>query len=200
MPAESPPAFVRLFIAIAVPGEVRDEIGRAQGRLKRDSPPGAIRWAPSDQFHLTLKFLGDVATVHIPALENAAAALCAKFPAFQLSARSIGFFPNSRKPRVVWVGANDGNGALAELHRQLDTALSWLAPHEQAGTFTGHITLGRFKPGHHGAIPKLVEQAAEFHARQFGDWQAREIELVRSDLTSVRAEHTTMAAFSLAVG
>jgi RNA 2',3'-cyclic 3'-phosphodiesterase len=198
MPDEPPSAFVRLFLAITVPPEVREEISRTQGRLKRASPPGAVRWTPPDQFHLTLKFLGDVQTEHIPTLEKATATLCASLPAFQLSARSIGFFPNAHKPRVIWVGANDSDGQLAELHRRLDGALSWLVPAEKAGPFTGHITLGRFKPGHHAAIPRLVAPAADFHARHFGDWQIREVELVRSDLTSVRAEHTTIGRFPLA--
>ena len=53
-------AFLRLFIAFAVPADVRQEIGRAQGQLRRHSPPGAVRWTRPDQFHITLKYLGDV--------------------------------------------------------------------------------------------------------------------------------------------
>ena len=60
-----------------------------------------------------------------------------------------------------------------------------------------HITLGRFKPGHHEAIPKLMELAAGLRARRFGDWQAQEVEIVRSELRSDGAEHVTMASFKL---
>lgn len=181
-----------------MPLEVRQEIGRAQGRLKRNSPPGAVRWTQPDQFHITLKFLGDVQAEHVPMLEKSLAPICATSPALQLSARGIGFFPNPHKPRVIWAGASDANGQLSELYRQVDEALRWLAPAERPEKFTGHITLGRFKPGHHAAIPKLVKLASNFHGRYFGDWQAGEVEIVQSELTSTGATHNAIAAFPMA--
>lgn len=195
MASEAVPAFFRLFIAIPVPPEVRQEIGRAQGRLRRAAPPGTVRWTPADQFHVTLKFLGDVPVAQVAALQQAVAEVCGRQPALSLSARGIGFFPGVHKPRVVWAGADDGGGRLAELHRQLDAALYWLAPAELK--FTGHITLGRFKPGRPLAVAPLLKVAAGYHARHFGDWLAREVEIVQSELTSLRAEHTPIAGFPL---
>ena len=91
-----------------------------------------------------------------------------------------------------------GQGQLSELHRQIDDALRWLAPAERPEKFTGHITLGRFKPGHHAAIPKLLELAAGLRDLHFGDWQAEAVEIVRSELTSTGAEHAVVARFRLA--
>ncbi len=193
-----PSPFLRLFIAIAVPADVCEEIGRAQGQLRRHSPPGAIRWTRPDQFHVTLKFLGDVPAGQVAALEKSAAEVCATFPRLQMSARGIGFFPSERKPRVIWAGADDDNGQLAELYGKMDEALRWLAPAEKPERFSGHITLGRFKPGHHAAIPKLLERAAVFRGRHFGDLQAGAVELVRSELTATGATHTPIASFPLA--
>ena len=90
-----------------------------------------------------------------------------------------------------------GGGRLAELHRHLDETLRWLAPAERSEKFTGHVTVGRFKPGHHAAIPKLLELAADFRTRHFGGWEAREVQIVRSELTSLRAEHVPLTSFSL---
>jgi 2'-5' RNA ligase len=190
--------FLRLFIAIAVPPEVRQEIGRAQGRLQRNSPPGAVRWTRLDQFHITLQFLGDVPAEQVAALEMALAPICATFPSLRLAAHGLGFFPSPQHPRVIWAGAKDSHGQLSELHRQIADALRWLAPEERAEKFTGHITLGRFKPGHHAAIPTLLELAAEMGDRHFGDWHAGSVEIIRSELTSTGAEHTTFATFPLA--
>jgi RNA 2',3'-cyclic 3'-phosphodiesterase len=198
MTEPSLPAFLRLFIALAVPPDVRQEIGRAQGRLQRNAPPAAVRWTRPEQFHLTLKFLGDVPAEHLGALKKSVAEICAVSPALRLSARGIGFFPSERKPRVIWAGTSDDNGRLSELHHQLDQALRWLAPAERPEKFTGHITLGRFKPGHHVAIPILLELAADLRARRFGDWPAREVEIIRSELTSTGAMHTAVASFKLA--
>jgi 2'-5' RNA ligase len=166
--------------------------------LKRESPPGTARWTPPDQFHITLKFLGDVPADQVEALKNSLVSICAGSSALQITARGIGFFPNARKPRVIWAGAHDDRGGLTELHRRIDEALRSFAPCERAEKFTGHITLGRFKPGHHAVIPKMVEQAEAFRERHFGDWPATEVELVRSELTSAGAEHVAIATYTLA--
>lgn len=192
------PAFLRLFLALAIPLNVRQEIGRVQGRLQRQTPPGAVRWTRPDQFHITLKFLGDVPAEQVAAIEKCVAPICDATPALLLSARGIGFFPSPLNPRVVWAGAHDAAGRMPELHRQFDEALHWLAPAERPEKFTGHITLGRFKPGHHAAIPKLLELAAPLVNRPFGDWQAGEVEMIRSELNAAGATHTPMATFSLA--
>jgi 2'-5' RNA ligase len=195
---DDPPApFLRLFIALAVPPDVRQEIARAQGQLRRHSPPGAIRWTQPDQFHVTLKFLGDVPAAQVAALKESVSKVCTGFPALPLAAHGIGFFPGAQKPRVIWAGANDDSGQLAELFRQLDEVMRPFAPAEKPQRFTGHITLGRFKPGHHGAISKLLERAAVLRDRHFGDWRAGAVEIIRSELTSTGAVHLPLASFAL---
>jgi 2'-5' RNA ligase len=194
------PAFLRLFIALAVPPEVRREIGRAQGRWQRQSPPGAVRWTRADQFHITLKFLGDVPAEQVAEIQKCVAPVCAAFPALSLSAQGVGFFPSTRQPRVIWAGARDENHQLPELHRQLDEALRWLAPGERPEKFAGHITLGRFKPGHHSAIPKLVALATALRDQPLGNWQANAVELIRSELTATGATHTPMETFPFNFG
>ncbi|HEX9046379.1 MAG TPA: RNA 2',3'-cyclic phosphodiesterase [Verrucomicrobiae bacterium] len=186
--------FLRLFLAIAVPPEVRDAIARAQGQLQRLSPPGAVRWTRPDQFHVTLKFLGDVPESEVPALSKNAAEVCGAFSTLQVSAKSIDFFPNPRKPRVVWAGAEDREMQLPEIYRRLSEALRWLGSAERVERFSGHITLGRFKPGHFH-LGKLLERAGTFHDRQFGDWLAGEVELVRSELSPTGATHEVMQSF-----
>jgi len=197
MTAENAAPFMRLFIAVAVSPGVRQEIGRAQSRLQRGMPPGAVRWTPPDQFHITLKFLGDVPAEHLAALQQSLAAICAAFHLLRLSAHGLGFFPNASRPRIIWAGASDSQSRMPELHRHIDEALCWLAPPERPEKFAGHITLGRFKPGSHAAIPKLLELIADVRDRHFGEWPAGEVQLVRSELTSIRAEHSVIARFPL---
>jgi len=88
----NPSPFLRLFIALAVPPEVREEIGRAQGRLRRDAPPGAIRWTRHEQFHVTLKFLGDIPSAQLAALESSVSRVCVVCPALRLSRAASDFF------------------------------------------------------------------------------------------------------------
>jgi 2'-5' RNA ligase len=196
--ADNPPAFLRLFIAIAVPPDVRQEIRRAQGQLRRNAPPGAIRWTRPEQFHVTLKFLGDVPAAQVAALEEAVAKVCLGFKVLKLSAHSLGFFPSAQQPRVIWAGVDDPSGQLAELHRQMDAAVRPFAPAERLERFTGHITLGRFKPGRHSAMPNLLARATVLRHRHFGDWRTGTVEIIRSELTSAVAMHTLLASCPLA--
>jgi len=189
--------FLRLFIAITVPPEVRKVIGRAQGQLRRDSPQAAIRWTCPEQFHVTLKFLGGVPAEQVEALKTTVSNVSTGFSAIKLSAKGIGFVPSEKRPRVIWAGVGDEGGQLVELHRRIDEAVRPFAPSEKPERFTGHITLGRFKPGFHAAIPKLHDRAAVLGNRQFGSWQALEVELVRSELTSTGAIHTVIASCPL---
>jgi 2'-5' RNA ligase len=195
---ELTPAFLRLFIALTVPRNVQKEIGRAQSQFRRSSPPGAIRWTRPEQFHVTLKFLGDVLAAQAEAPKVSISKGCAGFPALQLSAHGIGFFPNIQRPRVVWAGAGDGKGQLAELQRQMDEAARPFAPSEKPERFTGHITLGRFKPGHTAAIDKLLARAEIHRQWHFGDWEAGQVDIFRSKLTSAGAMHSLFASFPLA--
>lgn len=198
MAGEIPPPFLRLFTAIAIPPDVRNKIERAQGQLRRNTPPGLIRWTKPEQFHVTLKFLGDVPSDQLPVVNEAVSTVCAGFPPLRLSARGIGFFPGSHKPRVLWAGAADETGKLGELHRRLDEALRPFADADRPGKFTGHITLGRFKPGRPATLRELLERAAVFRDRDFGRWLAEAVEVVRCDLTPAGALHTPLAACRLA--
>ena len=184
MPEEQSPPFLRLFLAIAVPPAVRQEIARAQNRLRRDAPPGVLRWIRPDQFHVTVKFLGDVPSVQLEDLLQSVSKVCREFPAMSLSARGIDFFPDQRRPRVIWVPAGDPGGHLAALHQKMDAALRVFAASDSRRCFAGHITLGRFKPGLRLVMDKVFGHIQKLDGRHFGDWRAGELEIVRSTLTA----------------
>jgi 2'-5' RNA ligase len=192
------PAFLRLFIALPVPADVRDNIARAQSQLRRAAPLGLIRWTRPEQFHLTLKFLGDIPSTQLDALKLSMGKVCSEFPAIPLAAVGIGFFPHAQKPRVLWVGATDAAGWLEELHRRMHAAVLPFAPADRSERFSGHITLGRFKPGHFGSLENLLERVVRLRTQNFGGWPAETVELVRSELSSEGATHTPIGIYRLA--
>jgi RNA 2',3'-cyclic 3'-phosphodiesterase len=198
MDTENPVPFLRLFIAVGIPADVQKAIGRAQSQLQRHAPPGAFRWTRPEQFHVTLKFLGDIPPEQVEPLEKSTTAACASFAPMQLAAHGIGFFPGEHKPRVVWVGANDATRQLVELHRRIEAAVRTFAPAEPPERFTGHITLGRFKPGYRGSLRELLERATVLRDRHFGEWCASEVDIMRSELTSAGARHTVLCRLPLA--
>ena len=114
---------LRLFVAIPMPEAVRNEMLRVQQEMQRLVSREAVRWTKPEQFHLTLRFLGDVPVEHVAALQEAVNAVCRSHPALRLRAQGVGFFPNARSPRVIWVGVNDGEERLADLQKKIEDAV-----------------------------------------------------------------------------
>jgi len=186
----------RLFVAIPVPDAVRNEMIRVQRELQPLAPAGAIRWARPDQFHLTLRFLGDVPSARVTALQEAVRAVCPGASALRLCAQGVGFFPNARSPRVIWARIKDDD-RLAELQKKIQTAVHPFSTGPGGEHFAGHVTLGRFKQFKRQETGKLAACAETMKDRVFGEWTAGEIEVIRSELSPAGARHTVLAAFPL---
>src|SRR6266496_5628466 len=86
-PLMSPvPRTIRAFLALPIPESVKLEIERAQDDLRQALPKSCARWTRREQFHLTLCFLGNVATTRVPELTDAVGAAGRGFPALKLRA------------------------------------------------------------------------------------------------------------------
>ena len=188
---------LRLFIAIPIPESVRDEIIHVQREMQPLAPRGTVRWTKPDQFHLTLRFLGDVPVAGLEKLKESVNAVCRSAQPLQLSAKGVGFFPNPHSPRVVWVGIDDKEGLLVDLQKRIEPAVRPFTAESGAENFSGHATLGRVKKLKPPDIRKLAAHAQTVKDRTLGEWTAHEIEIIRSELSPVGARHTTLAAFRL---
>ncbi|MGA3266582.1 MAG: RNA 2',3'-cyclic phosphodiesterase [Verrucomicrobiota bacterium] len=188
---------LRLFVAISLPDHVRHAITAAQEELRALVSPNAIRWTNPDQFHLTLKFLGDVPAGQEGALRAALQPICAAAYALFLCAQGVGFFPHERSPRVIWAGINESTGSLADLQKRIEAAVQPFAPRQGTEKFSGHVTLGRVKFLKRPEAGKLAGYARSLNQRQFGEWTAKEVELIQSELAPSGARHSVLAAFPL---
>lgn len=187
----------RLFIAIEIPDEVKTALEQAQAELRRVLPETTVRWARRDQFHLTLRFLGDVTTQRAEALIAAVRHACQGLPPLQIQAARVGFFPDARFPRVVWAGVRDQEDQLPSLQQSIQAATETFTAEKPEAQFTGHVTLGRIKSLRRPQAEKLVKAAAALTDQAFGAWTAREIAIIRSELTPTGARHTTLVLVPL---
>ncbi len=188
----------RLFIAVAIPEAVKAKMEAAQAELRCVLPERAVRWTRREQFHLTLRFLRDVEEARVGALEGALRAACRAFGALHLRAEQVGFFPNPRYPRVVWVGVQDEAGQLPPLQEAVERATQEYTTEAKEERFTGHVTLARIKGMRRPEAQALGEAAAGMAERRFGQWTAYRIELMRSELLPQGARHSTLASVALA--
>ncbi len=188
---------LRLFVAIHLPAAVREEILRVQQELRELAPRTAVRWTPPEQFHLTLKFLGNVPAGSTNALKQSLAEACAGIRPFHLRARGIGFFPNDRKPRVLWVGMEGGENDLAGLQVRVEEALAPFAEKPGAEKFRAHATLGRFQKFRRHNVEALLPHARSLASQSFGEWRVEDVGLFRSELSPDGARHTLLSSCRL---
>lgn len=126
-----------------IPEAAKDAVENAVAPLRAEFPKA--RWAPRENWHVTLKFLGQT----WPRLEGwvrarvgEAAAGCVGFDS---KLEGVGSFPSPRKARVVWAGLDDRAGRMAEIAHALDAALADEFKIEKRA-FTPHVTVARSEP------------------------------------------------------
>jgi 2'-5' RNA ligase len=188
------PDSLRLFVAIEVPDRVKDAILRAQDRMRGAVKLGNVRWTSREQFHITLKFLGKIATRDLAGLTEALMSICAGFAPITLSSEAIGFFPSPRRPRVIWVGIRAVEGKLDTIQKSVETAARPFTAEAEEKSFSGHVTLGRVKylPGRE--TRQLSELAAGMEKERFGEWTAEKAVLLASELHPEGSRYSTVAA------
>jgi 2'-5' RNA ligase len=165
---------MRLFTAIDLPPEILLRLERLQSSLR---PEALIKWSPLDNFHITTKFIGEWPDSRLDELSGALETLAPRDP-LELELKSLGWFPNERSPRVLWVGVH-GDSALEDLARATEDCLTKLGIAKEERPFAPHLTLARIK----SPVPlnRLRERVKEMHSANFGAFTVAAFGLFRSD-------------------
>jgi 2'-5' RNA ligase len=184
---------LRLFIALKLPAEVQVAIASAQDELSRALPGRGIRWTRPEQMHLTLKFLGNVDATRVEGMVKAVRGVGSGVTPLRLRAEKIGFFPELRRPRVVWAGVNTQHDELPRLQGAIETAVQEFTTERPEQNFSGHVTLGRIKEINRAETERLMKTAGAMADRFFGEWTADKIEIISSELSSEGPRYTSIA-------
>ncbi len=155
-----------------------DISGELENFLAELRPLSKIRWVKYGQFHITLKFLGELEPGVIAQVKDSLTPL-KTFKPFTIELSYIGAFPNLNTPRVIWLSGDKGARELTQLSRQVNDVLYEevdLAKDEKR--FKPHLTLARVKD----------ERLTEELIRKLGEvknflWVCDELFLMRSELT-----------------
>lgn len=99
---------MRAFIAVDLPEVIKAAISEQQHALRRalstlQGSNDDAKWTRPEGIHLTLKFLGEISEARVTQVTDALAGL-ESFEPFALQLKGFGFFPDARRPRVLWVG------------------------------------------------------------------------------------------------
>lgn len=176
---------MRLFVAIALPEDVRDALARLAHGL-----PGA-RWVAPENLHLTLRFIGEVDADVGHDIDAGLAGV--RSPAFSLTLAGVDRFGDRRNVRQLWVGA-EPEPALVRLHDKVEAAVVRAGLKPEGRKFKPHITLARFKsrPG-----PRLGDYLSHNSLFRLPPFEVNNFVLFSSFLSSSGSIYTEEAAYEL---
>jgi 2'-5' RNA ligase len=125
---------LRLFVALALPFEVKAQLSALAGGI-----PGA-KWVPPENYHLTLRFIGEIEAWRAEEVDAALAAIRA--PRFELALAGVGTFEKGGRIQSIHVTA-ERSEALSRLQSKVEVALQRVGLEPERRRFAPHVTLAR---------------------------------------------------------
>jgi 2'-5' RNA ligase len=148
----------RLFVAIAIPAVLRQRLALLQGGV-----PGA-RWTNLADFHLTLRFIGEVDALEAEEIDEALRAVAA--PGFTLAPDGVGHFGTKRAATILWAGVG-AEPALRFLHAKIDRALVAAGQPPDDRSYAPHVTLARLRQAPAERVERWLLEHGPFRADPF---------------------------------
>jgi 2'-5' RNA ligase len=147
----------RLFTALEIPRDAALSLSLLRGGL-----PGA-RWIDVENYHITLRFIGDVEGHTADEIANALDRV--RRPAFDLTLSGVGQF-GGKKPHSVWAGAV-ATPELVALQAEIERICQRLGLPADPRKFTPHVTLARLKNASPETVAHYLSARGNFAAQTF---------------------------------
>jgi RNA 2',3'-cyclic 3'-phosphodiesterase len=172
---------LRLFVGIDLPPEQKLRLS-----LLCSGVPGA-RWVDPGNYHLTLRFIGEVDEGIASDIDAALAQIRA--PRFDLALAGVGRFGE----RMLWVGV-EKNPALSHLRDKVESTLVRLGLDPETRRYAPHVTLARLNGTATVKLQAYMQEHALFRAEPFG---VAQFSLIASYLTKSGAIYEDQADYPL---
>jgi RNA 2',3'-cyclic 3'-phosphodiesterase len=175
---------LRLFVGIEFPPELKLSLS-----LLCRGVPGA-RWVDPGNFHLTLRFIGEIG--EDLAADVDAALLRLKARRFTLQLAGTGVFGGNR-PRQLWVGV-ERHPELVTLRDKIEQALIRLGLAPEPRKFAPHVTLARLRDPEPEQLGRFLAAHARFRA---GPLPVEHFSLIASFPTKAGSVYEDQADYGL---
>ncbi|HYC54499.1 MAG TPA: RNA 2',3'-cyclic phosphodiesterase [Candidatus Binatia bacterium] len=197
----------RCFVAVRLGDAIAEGVLRTLQELKTTAEQSRWRvsWTQPEGWHVTLKFLGDVASDRVGELLRALEPVFRDVAPFRVAAVGLMTLPPASEPRVIAVALRD-EGALSRLAAGVDNALEPLGFARESRRFTPHLTIGRVRStpsprrarrGSPRETPPMAYLMDRMREHDFGQDHIDRVELVRSRLSPGGSVYESLAAFEL---
>lgn len=177
---------MRLFTALDLPDEVRKRYADLQAPNLLDA-----RWPSPDQFHITLRFIGDADDNQAARFEEALGHV--KASAVECVPYGLDVLPTRRNPSVLIVGL-ERSDALMAVYQQVSDALEGEGLHSEDRSYRPHVTLARLDDVSDLAVHDFLSAHEDLSLDPF---RVDTIHLYESTLTRDGAIHNRRASFPL---
>ncbi len=149
---------IRLFVGIGLPESLGERLTDLRGQI-----PGA-RWVPSENLHITLRFIGEVDEDTAVDLDSVLARVDA--PSFGVAMRGVGHFESRGQVRSLWAGV-ERDPALDHLQARVETACQRAGLAPEGRKFHPHVTLARCRDTRAARITGFLADHGGFRAPAF---------------------------------
>ncbi len=184
---------MRAFLALDIPEEVKGRLTEWIARLRPLTR--GVKWVSPQAMHLTLHFFDDLPEEELAAVSGSLAGTTGRAKPFTFALRGLGCFGQAGKIRVVWCGVEEPSGALAELHRSVESSLAAIGFPGESRPFHPHLTLGRLRVP--SFEPRLSEELKRSAGSAAGEVAVRDATLYQSTLTPAGPVYRALGHFPL---
>jgi 2'-5' RNA ligase len=129
---------------IGLPLRVEPRFLQARAELMKALDGERISWTNPDQYHVTLRFIGDTDRSSIQRIGSALHAHMTVPERIGLEVGKLASFGPSKRPRVIWVGFEECV-FFESLKGEVDPILDLCGIPEAGQLFRAHLTLGRVR-------------------------------------------------------
>ena len=145
---------LRLFVGIEFPPELKLRLSLLQSGI------AGARWIDPGNFHLTLRFIGEVDEGLAADIDEALLRL--KGRPFSLQLAGVGVF-GGEKLRTLWVGV-EREPALLTLQGKIELALIRIGLPPEPRKYAPHVSLARLREPKRGDLQQFLATHAQFRA------------------------------------
>ena len=178
---------IRCFAAIEIPEKIQALLVDVQKAFRPKIERAS--WTKHGNFHLTLKFLGEVENRNVDEIGAALQRIAISQNPFSIEIGGIGAFPNLERPRVLWVGLKQGAVPTKKLANAINLELAELG-YPKDTRFHPHFTLARFK--NRVNLKPFINLFTKFEVLDRTSLIVEKITLVKSELHPSGAVYTPL--------
>lgn len=184
---------MRVFVAIEISDEMREQLENFKKNFSKFSETTKkIKWIKPDNFHLTLKFFGEIEEERLPLLKTSLSKSITNQNPFMLDVKGVGCFPDLRRPRVLWAGIQQGSDTLKTLAEAVEKSSVSAGFPPSDKPFSAHLTIARFQMPPEQAFLEKIKQYESF---SFGRIAVNKMNLIQSKLSPAGPHYTVLEEF-----